>query len=302
MKHLRILAWWLLLLVAMETAAYILDGSHYLFWGVAGVHFLKFAYLGFACVLFFRYLSFRSQKSLEYMVESYNRIAEKPAKIEKLRKDSWVNPFLHLLLVVLTSVNFTLVFHWNETVFQASILLDFLIWLLALRWVARTYWLKSLGKRERIKEFLDDSRSRMKSENPVSPDIEKRTRSMAPYLTLAGLGFFATVLISGLRWEEASRTYRVDDLKACMIKCMGFAAERFYQNGQLEIELAQEACIQEKGKQIKFNLDLLAGEIYLSGKERDSYDFFGNSVLGDEGLVLDPAGRFRKSWVGPIPD
>lgn len=302
MKYLSILAWWLLLLVAMETAAYILDGSHYLIWGVLGLHFLKSAYLGFACVLFFRYLSFRSQKSFESMLESYNRIADKPAEIEKLRKDSWVNPFFHLILVVIASINFTLVFHWNEPVFRASILLDFLIWLLALRWVARTYWLKSLGKREKIKEFLDNSRSKMKSETAAVPDIDKRTRSLTPFLTLAGLACFATVFISVLRWQEADRTYRVDDLKSCMIKCMGFAAERFYQNGQLEIELAQESCVQEKGAQILFTLDLHGGEIYLRGKEKDAYDFFGNSVVGDEGLVLDPAGRFRKSWIGHIPE
>ncbi len=125
---------------------------------------------------------------------------------------------------------------------------------------------------------------------------------MVPFLTLAGMAVFATVFISVLRWQEAARTYRVDDLKACMIKCMGFAAERFYHNGQLEIELAEESCVQEKGAQILFTLDLHGGEIYLRGNEKDAYDFFGNSVAGDEGLVLDQAGRFRKSWIGHIPE
>jgi hypothetical protein len=87
-----------------------------------------------------------------------------------------------------------------------------------------------------------------------------------------------------------------------MEKCIGFAAERFYQNGQIEMKLAQEACVQDWGKEIHFSLDLHEGEIYLRGSEKEGVDFFGNGSQGDEGLVLDPAGRFRTTWVGDVAE
>jgi hypothetical protein len=300
MKYISMLAWWFLLIVAMQVCALIVDSSHYLLWGVAGIHFLKAGYLGFACVIFFRYLSFRSQRSNEAMLESFNRIAGRPSEPEKPRKGYWVNPFLYMILVILSTIDFTLVFLWSESVFRATIVLDMLIWLIGSRYVARTYWLKSLGKREKIKEFLDDSRSKMHAEVSIVPDLEGKSRAAIPFFGLAGLSLFATVSITSWRWQHSPRTYRVDELKACMEKCMRFAAERFYQNGQLKMELAQETCVEAKRPQIEFSLDLYEGEIYLRGSERPETDFFGNGVNGDEGLVLYPVGRFREAWTARL--
>jgi len=61
------------------------------------------------------------------------------------------------------------------------------------------------------------------------------------------------------------------------------------------MDFTKEACGFEHGRYLDFNLFLAGGEIYLRGKEKAGIDFFGNSVLGDESLVLDPVGRFRKS-------
>lgn len=298
MKYLSMLAWWLLLLFAWQVSAAILDGAHYLFWGVVGIYFLKAGYVGFSGIVYFRYLSFRSQKSYETMVESFNRIAEQPIIIEKQPKISWVNPLLNIVLVIIAVLDFSLPFLWNQPVFLGTLVLDLLVWLLILRYVVRTYWLKSVGRREKIKEFLDNSRSKMRSINPSTMQMEKPAQSPAPFWVLAGFSLVATLTLFGWRWQAADRNYRVNDLKNCMVKCIGFAAERFYQNGQKEMKLAQESCVQDWGKEINFSLDLHDGEIFLLGSEKESVDFFGNGTSGDESLVLDPSGRFRSNWVG----
>jgi hypothetical protein len=298
MKYLSILAWWLLLLFALQISALILDNNHYLFWGAAGIFFLKFCYLAYAGILFLRFLSFRSQRSYEAMLEAYNRIATLSQEPEKPHKGSSLNSIFLLALVVTASIDITLVFFWNVTAFRVSILLDTLVWMLTLRYVSRTYWLKSLGRREKIKAFLDDSRSKMKQEEASIPDLEERPKSATPFFGLAGLSLIATLSLSGWRWMHADRVFRIDDLKACMEKAMEFAAPRFYQHGQIDIELSQESCVQEKSSEIHFSLDLVEGELYLSGSEKLGKDFFGNGKPGDDGLVLDPSGRFRVAWMG----
>ncbi len=286
------------MLFVWQVSAAILDGAHYLFWGLAGIYFLKAGYVGFAGIVYFRYLSFRSQKSYETMVESFNRIAETPIPIEKQPKVSWVNPLLNLVLVIIALVDFLLPFLWNQPVFLATLGLDLLVWLLILRYVVRTYWLKSVGKREKVKEFLDNSRSKMRSTSQPPTQMEKPGQSPTPFWVLAGLSLVATLTLFGWRWQAADRNFHVNELKNCMVKCIGFAAERFYQNGQKEMNLAKEACLQDWGKEINFSLDLHDGEIFLRGSEKEGVDFFGNGILGDEGLVLDPSGRFRSNRVG----
>jgi hypothetical protein len=290
MKYLSVLAWWLLLLFSWQMSAAILDGAHYLFWGLAGIYFLKAGYVGFASVLYFRYLSFRAQKSYETMVESFNRISERPILIEKQPKISWVNPALNLILVIIASVDFSLAFMWNQSAFRTTLVLDLAVWLLTLRYVVRTYWLKSVGRREKVKEFLDNSRSKMRTESSVPLQLERPRQSPAPFWTLAGISLLATLTLFGWRWHASAQNYRVNELKS------------FYQNGQIEMKLAQEACVQDWGKEIHFSLDLHEGEIYLRGSEKEGVDFFGNGSQGDEGLVLDPAGRFRTTWVGDVAE
>lgn len=302
MRNPLILAWWLLLLVALQAASLVLDRFHHLEWGRLGMHLVKAAYLGFALVLFIRFLSFRSQKAFEALVENYNRVAKKAFEAEQARRRAWVNPLWLLAMVVLATLDFAIVFMWNVTVFRISVVLDLLIWLLALRWVVRTYWLKSQGTRERLKEALDDSRSRAKAQE-AEPEIPPKRVSKAPFAVLACLALAASIGISGYRWSEVKEAFRVDDLKACMDRCMRMASVRFYQHGELEIQVAGEPCVQERADRIDFTMDLHKGNLYLRAYESESADYFGDGATGNEGLVLDVNGHFRKAWTSSaVPD
>ncbi|MEO6098468.1 MAG: hypothetical protein ABIW76_23475 [Fibrobacteria bacterium] len=291
-----ILSWWLFLLCALELAALILDRSHHLGWGEIGIHAIKSGYLGFASVIFIRFLSFRSQKSFENLVASYNRVAKKTFEAEKQRKGSWVNPLWNLVLVILASVDFALVFQWNESVFKATVLLDLGIWMLLMRWLTRTYWLKSKGTRERLKEVLDDTRSRMRDQIDPDPVLADKRVAKAPFTALAMLALVFALAVSFHRWRQVRAVFRVDDLKACMDHCMRLASVRFYQQGELKIQVEGEPCVQELGGNVELSLDLHDGELLLRGAERDTSDYFRNGHPGDEGLVLDAYGRFRRSW------
>jgi hypothetical protein len=296
MRNPLILAWWLFLLSALEVAALILDRCHHLGWGMVGLHVVKAGYLGFACVIFIRYLSFRSQRNFERLVESYNRVARKNFEAEKQRKDSWVNPFWNLVLVVLASVDFTLVFQWNEIVFKASVLLDLCIWMLLMRWLTRTYWLKSKGTRERLKEVLDDTRSLLREQIAPEPQVVEKRVSKAPFTTLSMVALVFALGLSFQRWHRVRAVFQVDDLKSCMERCMRMAAFRFYQHGELQNRVEGEPCVLERRGKVEMTLDLHQGDLLLRAVESDTVDYFGNGKPGDEGLVLDASGRFRGSW------
>jgi hypothetical protein len=296
MRNPLILAWWLFMLTSLQVAALILDRAHHLEWGQVGIHLLKACYLGFAGVLFIRYLSFRSQRNFESLVESYNRVAKTAIAPEKVRKNSWVNPFLNLVLVVLASVDFTLVFNWNETVYKTVIWLDFLIWLLTLRWLVRVYWLKSKGTRERLKEALDDSRSRMKAQAAVEPEVTEKRVSRIPFAALGSLSLALALGISLQRWSDVREVFRVNDLKQCMDKTMRAASRSFYNQGLLEIDVAAFPCIHARNGKVDVTVDLYHGELLMRAVESQGVDYFGNGTVGDEGLVLDATGRFRSAW------
>ncbi|GEM_PF-2125265 len=302
MPNLLVLAWWLFLLSALEVAGLILDRSHHFGYGRVGVHLIKAGYLGFASVIFIRYLSFRSQKSFEQLVESYNRVAKQTFEAEKQRKDSWVNPFYNLVLVVLASVDFTLVFQWNESVFKASVLLDLGIWMLLMRWLTRTYWLKSKGTRERLKEVLDDTRSRMRDQIAPEPVVVDKRISKIPFTSLSMLALVFALALSFERWSQVRSVFRVDDLKACMDRCMRLAVTRFYSQGELRIEAIGEPCVKEHQGMVDMSLDLRDGDLFLRAHENDTLDYFGNGTPGDEGLVLDATGRFRHTWAAKIAE
>lgn len=302
MRNPLILAWWLFLLTALQVAALILDGFHHLEWGRLGMHLLKVSYLGFSLVLFIRYLSFRSQKTFESLVENYNRVAKKAFEAAQARRNSWVNPSWLLAMMVFATVDFAIVFNWNVTVFKISVILDLLVWLLAMRWVVRTYWLKSQGTRERLKEVLDDARSRAKSQE-TEPEVAPLRVSKLPFAILAALALSASASISAYRWKEVKEAFRVDDLKACMDKCMRMASVRFYQHGELEIQVAGEPCVQERQGRIDFTMDLHKGNLYLRAYENDTADYFGDGTVANEGIVLDVNGHFRRAWTpSAVPD
>lgn len=296
MRNPLILAWWLFLLTALEITALILDRSHHLEWGQIGLHVIKAGYLGFACVIVIRFLSFRSQQNFEQLVESYNRVAKKTFEGEKQRKGGWVNPLWNLLLVVLATVNFTLVFQWNESVFKASVLLDLLIWMLLMRWLTRTYWLKTKGTRERLKEVLDDTRSRLKEQLAPETEVVEKSVSKAPFHTLSLLALAFALGLSHYRWNQVRSVFRVDDLKACMERSMHKASQRFYHQGEMNMDAGAEACVVLLQGKVDMNLDLHQGELLLRAVESDGVDYFGNGSPGDEGLVLDASSRFRRSW------
>ncbi len=293
-KHLLVLAWWLALFSCLQISALILDRFHYLEWGRLGIHLLKACYLGFACVLFMRYLSFRAQKNFENLVESYNRVAKTEFEAEKIRKDSLVNPFLNLILVVLASVDFTLVFQWNQAVLNASIWLDFLIWALILRWLGRTFWLKTKGTRERLKEVLDDARSRMRTESPAR-QVMDASISKAPFAALSLASLAVALSLSFLRWREVRDVFRIDDLKACMEASLREASYRYYHQGELRVDVAGNPCMLERKGRVDMTLDFNGGDLRLRAAENDTVDYFGNRIRGDQGLILDENGRFYRT-------
>jgi hypothetical protein len=294
MRNLIVLGWWLALLACLQVYALVLDRFHHLEWGRLGVHLIKACYLGFACVLFMRFLSFRSQKHFETLVESYNRLSKQAVEPEKIRKDSWLNPFLLLVLVVLASVDFTLVFQWNEPVFKLSVWLDLCIWCLIVRWFGRTFWLKGNGARERLKEVLDDARSRSRGADTEPVFVERRNPKY-PYAVLAGASLLFSLALSAKRWQDARDVFKVDDLKTCMESCLRKAAVRFYQQGELQIDLEGEPCVVQRRGLLDMALDFQGGDLHLTAFESAGADYFGNARSGDQGLVLDASGRFRKT-------
>jgi hypothetical protein len=74
------------------------------------------------------------------------------------------------------------------------------------------------------------------------------------------------------------------------------ASIRFYQQGELGTRLEEEPCVQALSGKVDLTLDLHEGELLLRGIEKDTLDYFGNGHPGDEGLVLDASGRFRRAW------
>lgn len=294
MRNSLVLGWWLFLFTCLQLSTLVLDRSHHLEWGRLGIHLIKTGYLAFACVLFIRYLSFRSQRNFESLVESYNRVAKKVFETGKARKDSWVNPFLNLVLVVLASIDFTLVFQWNEAVFKTSVWLDLIIWALIIRWLGRTFWLKTKGTRERLKEVLDDARSRMRDPASEPQEVEKAI-SKTPFTVLSLVSLAIASGIGFQRWDGVRNVFRIDDLKACMEGCMRKASVRFYRHGELQIDVTGNPCVLERKGKVNMSMEFHEGDLRLRAMESDTSDYFGNEKRGDEGLVLDATGRFHKA-------
>jgi hypothetical protein len=295
MRPLMVLAWWLFLFASLQVAALLLDGFHHLEWGRLGVHAIKACYVAFAAVLYFRYQSFRSQKSFETMVESYNRVSEKAFRADKKGDRKWVNPFLLLILLMISILDFAMVFRWNEVVFSTSVWLDFLIWMLTLRWLGRTYWLKAKGTRERLKEVLDDSRSLHGGRVP-EPDALERKVSKLPFAALSSATLILALGVTAWRWNSSGRVYRIDDLKACMESSLQRASMLFHKEGRMGFPLPAEPCMLARRGLVEMSLDLHGGELLMRAAESDTVDYFGNGIRGDEGLVLGGNGRFRRGW------
>ncbi len=162
MRNPLTLTWWILLLGALEGASLILDQSQHHLWGRIGCLLLKASYLAFACVLLLRFLSFRSRKTFESMLDSYNRISGRSWTVSGRGADEWRKFLFYTALLAVSSINLITPLAWGGRTFKTSILLDLVLWLMALHWVVRAHWLKAQGRREKLKENLDDARSRLK--------------------------------------------------------------------------------------------------------------------------------------------
>jgi hypothetical protein len=285
------LTWWLFLLMCLEGASLLLDSFHHLIWGALGIFLLKSGYLVFAAILFIRFLSFRSQRVFETMVESYNRLSEKPWEPSDQMEMGFYKYLFYPALIALSLSNLISVFHWSEATFRASILLDTLIWLLALGWITRTHWLKARGLREKLKEFLDNARSRRRAGTnaEAGPGVGKR-----PFFMVAMISLAVALGVSVQRWRQAAVSFRVDDLKGCMEASFKETSDAFYQQGRLRKDVLETPCLADRREAIRAAQALREGEPYLKVSETESSDYFGDGIEGDEGLELGTAGGFRK--------
>lgn len=290
------LAWWIFILAVLEIASLTLDHSHHLIYGRAGLLLLKASYLGFATVLLVRFLSFRSRKNYESMVDSYNRISGQTWTQTQVA-DDWHKFLFHMGMVVVASTNFITPLAWGDMTFKTSILLDGVFWLMALRWVVRAHWLRALGQKEKLKAGLDDARSRSKSQ-AASEALEYKKASPIPFLSQFILAVSVTAFISFYRFRHAERVYWLSDLKGCLHQCLDRALERFHRDGKLDENLSKEACLARHRDLVDIGMGFQRGELLLWAIEKPGQDYFGNGKAGDQGLMLDAEGRFRDSGSG----
>lgn len=314
MRNPLTLAWWILLLGALEGASLVLDQSQHHFWGRIGFFFLKASYLAFACVLLLRFLSFRARKSFETMVDSYNSISGGSLTASGRGIDEWRKFFFHMALLAIALINLVTPLAWGDRTFKTSILLDLVLWLMALRWLVRAYWLKSQGRREKLKEDLDDARSRLRPRSAAPSEaagpVPRPTAGMAagavpsagsrawPFLLLFVLAMISTLAMGVQRWRQADRNFAVTDLKRCLLTCLDRALDRFHGEGRLEGDLANEACLYRHREDVGIGIGFQRGELLLWAIEKPGRDYFGNGKTGDQGLMLDDEGRFRDTRGG----
>lgn len=298
MRNPLTLAWWILILGILELSSLALDRTHHLMGSRAGLMLLKTSYLAFSTVLLVRFLSFRHKKSFETMLDSYNRLSTQPWVDQQGAMGEWRKLLFYMGLVIISSTNFITPLAWREATFQTSILLDMVFWLMALRWVVRAHWLKALGRKEKLKEGLDDARSRVKSQVAgLEPPMESRT-SRWPFLTLFILALAVTLTVTWVRWRSATQVYRLTNLKGCLHKCLDRGLDRFHRDGKLEADLSKEGCLAAHRNKVEVNMGFQRGELLLWAIERPGFDYFGNGKSGDQGLILDDEGRFRSTGGG----
>jgi hypothetical protein len=287
------LIWWLFLLACIQAASLVLDSFHYLVWGRFAIYLIKACYAVFAAILFFRFRSFRSQGTFESMIEAYNRLADQPWGTSEKRKWGFYNFPFHISLLVVASGDCLTLFRWGEAAFRASILLDGTVWLLVLGWVTRVHWLKALGLRERLKEYLDNARSRRRPailSALETPGIGKR-----PFFMVATISIAMTLGIGAARWRTAGVAYRVDHVKGCMEMAFKETLDSYYQEGRLAAGVPAKTCFASRREFLRVSQGLRGGEPFLKAVETEGSDFFGNGSLGDQGLEMGTGARFHET-------
>lgn len=296
------LAWWILILGGLEVSTLILDRSHHLAWGRGGLGLLKASYFVFSTVLLIRFLSFRNRRSYEDMVQTYAHLSGRGWTQPIGFGDDWRKFWFYMALVVISSTNLITPLAWGDATFRTSILLDLAFWVLALRWVVRAHWLKSLGRKERLKEGLDDARSRHKvsggqASGPVEP-APARAATPWTFRTLLLVTGLATLSLSGWRWMTADRVYQHAALKGCLLDCLDRALDRFHREGRLDDGIRKQACLWPYREQVEIGMGFQRGELLLWTIEKPGQDYFGNGKPGDQGMMLDAEGRFRVTGRG----
>jgi hypothetical protein len=303
-------AWWILVLGGLELATVILDRSHHLLWARGGYVLLKTSYFAFSMVLLVRFLSFRNRRTFESMAQTYHTLSGQTWVTSSGLGDDWRKSIFHMALVVVASANMITPVAWGDVTFRTSILLDLAFWLLALRWVARAQWLKALGQREKLKEGLDDARSlgsgpmHKPGAGPAEVDPAPADATLGPatsrrpFLALFILMLAATAALSGWRWVTADKVYHHAALKGCLLHCLDRALDRFHRDGRLDEGIQREACLSRYREQVEIGMGFQRGELLLWTIEKPGQDYFGNGKPGDQGLMLDAAGRFRTTGSG----
>lgn len=296
MRNPLTLAWWILILGVLEGSSLILDRSHHLLWAQAGFFLLKVSYLAFASVLMLRFLSFRTRKTYETMVDSYNRISGQSWSAQgKETVEEWRKFLFYMALIVVASTNIITPMAWGDMTFKTSIGLDLIFWLMALRWVTRAHWLKALGRKEKLKEGLDDARSLKAQAGTDAPPPMPAAAGASPwpFFTLFILAVTATVTVGATRFRAAERNYILTDLKGCMLTCLDRALDSFHREGRLEEGMNKESCLLRHREDVEIGMGFQRGELLLWAVEKPGHDYFWNGKGGDQGLMLDAEGRFR---------
>jgi hypothetical protein len=267
-------------------------------YGQGGLILLKASYVAFAAVLLIRFLSFRSRKNYESMVDSYNRISGQTWTQTQVA-DDWHKFLFHMGLVVVASTNFITPMAWGDLTFRTSIILDLVFWLMALRWVVRAHWLKALGRKEKLKAGLDDARSKSKGQAQAEEEAAvSKEASPWPFISLFALAVAVTLALSIFRFRTAQSVYLMSELKGCLHQCLDRALESFHRDGKLDENLSKEGCLARHRDLVDVGMGFQRGELLLWAIEKPGMDYFGNGKTGDQGLLLDAEGRFRDSRGG----
>jgi hypothetical protein len=178
--------------------------------------------------------------------------------------------------------------------FRAGVALDALIWLLLVRWIARACWLRSRRARERLKQAVDDARSRARPAG-AGPQAAPETVPPLPFALLGALSVAVSLGFGLRRWADAGAVFRADGLKRCMDACLREASARFYQQGEARVPLANQACVRALAGRMAFSAQGSGGELRVLAVEDTASDYLGDGVAGNQGLSLDAYGHFRKA-------
>ncbi len=287
MQRIIVFLFWFLLMASLPIISYGLDKQNFHFWGMASAFALKGVYLSFGAILFIRFWSFNSQKSLEIMAESYARLSgiSLPINSQSTFRN---NLIFNVSLIFLAIFDFILFLSDKLQAFQGSIWIEFLLWNLIFYWIVRSQWLIAFGLKEQVKEKLDNARSLAMAFETNKQELH--TASKRPYALIGFTFFFLSLCCTFFRYFPSEQHFRVNSLKKNMLEIYAQKEAFWIQNGSLpKVELGDGLF---DNSQLIFTLQMKPGELYLQACEKADTDFFLNGKMGDQALVLQPDYRF----------